>query len=933
MSDYIPASTTIDSVNHQLLFTSEGYYVVGDEMWNDVTFHTSLIYKGGTIGIAPRVYDTNMYMYLTIHNETKENGTAIGLASLDAQVTYNSYHISQVTLAPLVVGNEYRFRTEIKGTNYRIFLNDTILLNIEYPAMPKGKVGVFATAGNICKSIEVKTAFAEAWETNINAVPGAIASTQERENKDRYLFLSNPTTKELWAKQTLELNRQQTNSPFTLSFHLKGNTTVKILAMDGTVLSSHSFSTADWTPVEKSGITIAPTHTKIQVAFCVKEQEACVNHVQLEEKAFATDYIENESITAAKKREASVITYPAKDNIRGDMGSLVMWFSPGITYDGLSEFEPVLFEYGEEDPLRLSYEFGEVRFHYGDADVAYPITLTKGNWYNVVATWSSSRIRLYVNGTLIEESGNYSEVKGSTLIRIGHSIDPNKDTFYGAIDETIVLSSLLGQTEVEQIQTSIEPIANSNSMTMRATFNHAIGNFNKSIIEATLAPNYGSPVLVEKLDGTPMRKVSFFDFYTGEYRTFNEELVEYDKTYNYVEISYHDKDVDQESFQIGVEDISGHPYGAPYELRGRRLYLSLTEEEKKQLDGQYLYVTYQLEDAYTVDFNIGVPDSFRVTLGKHEGQPVKVTYEGNRFTDEKLLTMVEMNPMLNPNHEGFLYVTRNDEKVTSFRTRLTPESLPANGGSEALLVVEPLDSYGNYVSHCRLTVTSELGTIIPAYDEESVKLRDRAGRFLYRYHSPILTTEQAKGFETTDYINVIDNETGFGVQESITLTALLEKVHPLSATDTIETIAEKYGSTIEEVAYTEDMIAKVKATFGTNGTGKVINKVVEDARAYILKKRTTPGIEIKVPINYSAKHLQLNSTAIEHDRMIAHLTELLIDHMGVPVKALPEGFGRLLDFNQDGVIGIQEINWLRENRLTSALQEVYKSIISWQNTK
>ena len=60
MSDYIAATTHIDTDTSSLVFDSEGYYVVGDDKWQDITFTATIVYQGGNIGIAPRIYDTNM---------------------------------------------------------------------------------------------------------------------------------------------------------------------------------------------------------------------------------------------------------------------------------------------------------------------------------------------------------------------------------------------------------------------------------------------------------------------------------------------------------------------------------------------------------------------------------------------------------------------------------------------------------------------------------------------------------------------------------------------------------------------------------------------------------------------------------------------------------------------------------------------------------
>ncbi|MDK2600675.1 hypothetical protein QO179_24585 [Bacillus stercoris] len=563
MSDYIEASTHIDLTNQQLVFDSEGYYVVGDDKWQDITFTAKMIYNSGNIGIAPRVYDTNMFMFLSIHNETiVDTGESVAFANLGAQITYDTVSIAQQQIEPLVVGTEYIFKTEIKGTNYRIYLNDKMIFNIEYPGMSKGKIGVYSTQGNACKDIQVDSLFADGWTTNITDVPGAIVDIQELEDENKYLYISNDTKKDLYAEQIMPVIGGKS---YTLSFQYKGIGKVQIFEKDGADPKTIEYDIpyqGVWGYIYFTNV-ISTDCTKIALRFSTINDKLMVNSVQLEDKTFATDYIQNDSLIESKKRENSIITYPSKDNIKPEAGSMSIWFKPSIDYSSETLYKPVLFEYGELNPLRLSYSPGELLFEYGGGSVSYPVDLLAESWYNVTVTWRSDRIQIYYDGDLSESLGSFVSPSSSPVIRIGNSGSPEHNLFFGVIDETIVFTNILSSDEVNAMINSEDPIVDTDSMIMRATFNYAIGNFNKSVVEATLAPSYGSPVLIEKADGTAMRKVSFFDFYTGEYRTFNEELVEYDKNYDYVTISYNDKDIDQETFKVTVKDAEGIIYGDP----------------------------------------------------------------------------------------------------------------------------------------------------------------------------------------------------------------------------------------------------------------------------------------------------------------------------------------------------------------------------------
>lgn len=906
MPNYTPATVNVN--NHELHWETDGYYVFGDDQWKNIEFVATMTYRGGVIGIVPRVYADNMYMTMKVQNQEASDGTTKAFVSLSAQETYEEIHLGETIVSPLSQDQDVTFRVEIRGTNYQFYLNSIRLFNIEYAGMSRGRVGLYASSGNGCKNVEVRSAFPEGWSTNVNSVSGAIVDLQELENGNKVIHLNNPNgSMELYIRQSENVTGGQF---YTLSFQAEGSGTAKIIELNGINPKTYSLpiNSNSWTFHHLSQ-QLSADCTAVAIQFGTMAGVLKVDEVQFEQKPFATSYIHNDSTTGPSTRGNSLITFPSKNSIRTNEGSLTMWVKPALTYTG-SSYKPVLFEFGDtEDAIRLFYDNGQMKLKYGASnEVGVTVSFDANTWYGIVATWSGHRLFISVNNTEQELTGNFSMSGSSDVIRIGHSKSTSLQSFYGVVDETIVYSEILSSEQRQSWYESTESIPDAANMLMRATFNEAIGSFDKSIIEATQAPKYGSPILVEKNDGTPLKKVSFFDFYTGEYRTYNEEQIVYDGISDYLVISY--DDVDTQNFKISVRDEDGITYGDPYVLDGRRVYLTLTPEEKQKLKGRPLYVTYQLENSYTVDFNIGVPDSFRVTLGKHDGQPVKVIYEGNDFSDEKLATMVELNPMLNPNHQGFLYITRNVEPVTSFRVRISPEDLPANGGSESLVIVEPLDAYGNFVSHAKLDVSCQRGTIIPAYDPQSILLRDRAGRFLYRYRAPIIYMDQEGAFEVLDTINIVDKETGIGVQAPITLTTLQVMEHVIQPGDIAEKIALTYGTTVEEIAIENGMS-------------------VEELKAYISTNVNQP---IQIPINYSAKELRKSTDRIHQEMMIVYLLGKVTDYMNQPVKNLPAGLGDILDFNHDGLINIQEVTWLKENEGTSVIQSKYTDLKTWEQT-
>lgn len=900
-------ATTTQSAAEGLKWTTDGCVVLGDPEWQDITFLSQFVYKGGEIGILPRIYHPEMYMTLKISNiENPEDKSLKGYAQLTVQILEKEIFIGSLEVPALVVDQTYDIKVDIYRTNYRIYLNGTVIFDTEYAGMAKGQTGLYATANNLCTSAEVQSLFPDGWTSNVASVSGAIADIQEFANEDKYIYVMSPNGTEVYIEQTLPVTA---STAHTLSIDCQGVGKVKIIEVNGTAKTyTQDINQPEWGRVYFTQTTGAGT-TSVKVRICATNSSIKANKVQLEAKGFSTPYIENSSTTSKATRQRSVITYPSKGNINGPMGSISMFVKPAATYTGTA-FKPMLFEYGQTmSALRVYYDGASSKFtfKYGTQATTLAGNFDKDQWYHVVAMWSNGRISIAVNNVIQHTNGEFTFTDRSEVVRIGHTYDnATYQTFYGVIDETIVYAEYLRDEDIRAIYESPEPILDKTSMLMRATFNFAIGNFNKSWVEMTLAPKYGSPVIVEKASGKPMQKVSFFDWESGEYRTWNEEEVIYDKMFDYVVVSY--SNLDTESFKIVIRDQDGNTVGDPYKVEGNRVFLTLNDEQKIGLHNHRLYVMYQVEDSYTVDFNIGVPDSFRVNIGKHSGEPVHVTYEGNDFQDYKLATMIEMNPLLNPNHEGFLYITRNIEKVTAFRVRVTPEDLPADGVSEALLVVEPLDANGNFISHAKLIIEAGHGKIVPNFDRGSVLAKERAGRYMYRYRANLIHQSEVGRLEIEDVINIIDEQTGLGVQVPITLTTVQIITHVIDEDDTAESIALAHGSTIEDV-------------MTANGITKRA-----DLDTYI---KTHIGGGIKIPLNYLGSILRKTHHGADeevYEDYAIFIYNLFMKYMGQTENEIGGGLLELLDVDNDGKIDMGEIDWLNQNMYTKVLIDKYEEI-------
>lgn len=834
-------TSTVSTPNGDALkWDSDGYYVFGEDNWRDIEVEATFIYKDGSIGILPRFYSPYTYMYFTIGKMLYETDSELNIVEEKDMMIFSlftngdSVELGKKDLdLPLVPDEVYTLKVTITRYNYQIYVNDVLEFNIDYGGETSGNTCLYATTGNECTEISVLSTFPEGWVTNVEGINESTAYLSEASNEERSIRLENPVNAidALYAEQILTVTPGK-DIAFTSSYTGECKMVVTLLEGVQTGMTKEVFAPLQetWTRIEGSA-SIPADCTKVSIRFMVQPgKEASVKEPQLEMATSATSYIPNTSTTEPAVRTGSFLTFPAKEAIHPTHGTMSMWVRPNETYTAAVNKRYMLFQYGDTvDGIIVCGEGASISMQHGSSFVAMSnVGLTKDTWNHIAITWGEASIGLHVNGVSQYAASESLFQEESETINVGIDRYSDYEVFHGAIDDLTIYKVELNEDEVFEIFESTEAVAAVGDMTFRATFDHAIGNFQKTYVEIPNSPAYGSPVIVQKEDGTELRKVSFFDYESGEYRTWNEEEVVYYGG-DYIKVSFHH--LDTTNFRVTVMDQAGNLLGDPHTIVGDKIYLTLSEEERKKYKRKTLRVRYQLEDSYTVDFNIEAADSFRLDIAKHDGQEVEVVYEGNRYSEEKLVEMVEMNPILNPNHKGFLYITNEQKPITSFKTKITPGDLPADGLSDALIIIEPVDEIGNHVCEANLEVSAEYGVIHPNLEMESVRLRQIAGRYIYKYIAPSKFSSTKGEIENiTDKIKIIDKETGIGIEKTITLCLYDEyQITPPDATDEkaispelmgaflLEKVVEYIGQPIEalpvelrELNFTKSGVVNIK---------------------------------------------------------------------------------------------------------------------------
>jgi hypothetical protein len=767
-------SVTAGPESNVLQWDSDGYYKIGENDWNNVEIEATFIYKGGAIGLIPRYYSPYTYMYFTIGKMLYETDAELGtteeldmaLFSLftgDESVQLGTKKLS----APLVIDNEYTIKSVINRYNYQIFVNDELLFSIEYGGGVQGDACLYASTGNRCIAVSISSPFPDGWVSNVETINGATVYTSEASNEDKTIRLENPATAttDLYVEQIINLS---TNKSLVFHGRYLGECRMALRYADGiqagTEVTVQGLLGSSWARLEGKA-TADASCTQVAIRFYVAAgKEAIINDVQVEPGKAATSYIHNDSTSDDAFRVNSFLTFPANEIIHNDRGSISLWVKPDTTYNLALAKKYMIFQYG--NGISIYGENDKLYFKHGGTVQSFDgLSLQKDTWYHMVMTWDSRIVTVYLDGVNKYLAVTNPFTGEAPTINVGFDSANVYEGFNGAIDDLIIYKSVISTQSILDMKDSLTPVQDSEDITLRATFNYAIGNFQKTYVEIPNAPEYGSPIIAQKADGEVLRKVSFLDYQTGKYKTWNEEIVIYDGE-DYVPVSFDNLDVD--NFKVNITDMSGQFIGEPYTVEGKRIMMTLTDQEKMKHKGTTLRAQYQLEDSYTVDFNIEAADSFRVDIAKHDGQEIKVVYEGNRFSQEKLAETIEMNPLLNPNHQGFMYVSHTVEPVTSLRVKITPPDLIADGISDGLIIVEPVDVNGNPVCEAKLEVTATHGMIHPSLEMDSVRLRQIAGRYIYRYVSPRKTS--VSGMENIiDTIKIIDKDTQIGIERYITL--------------------------------------------------------------------------------------------------------------------------------------------------------------------
>jgi hypothetical protein len=287
----------------------------------------------------------------------------------------------------------------------------------------------------------------------------------------------------------------------------------------------------------------------------------------------------------------------------------------------------------------------------------------------------------------------------------------------------------------------------------------------------TSAPNLDAPLIVVKSDGTPLRKVSFMDSITGEYKLSNQEKIVWDRThkdgYAKFKVSYTDLDIDNfETILYNYTNVvassntpllDGKLQNGGLLIDGNTILVKVADESILYTDA-YLSILYKPNHCFIYN-----PNTNKITLDKEYEETISIYYESS--TDNYSDIDIDINPMFNSNHNGFLYLAKEDRAVAQFDIRLSKQKMKADGKSFAYINIIPLDYNGNPINSSNLTVLIDNKDYNSGYLSSLTQLG--FGEYFCIYTSPSITIPN--GVTQTKYVYITIKDGNMAVKKKIEL--------------------------------------------------------------------------------------------------------------------------------------------------------------------
>lgn len=479
------------------------------------------------------------------------------------------------------------------------------------------------------------------------------------------------------------------------------------------------------------------------------------------------------------------LTIPTKNNLHEERGSIVLTVSDFeeessmhlLTIGNIQIYLTANVEKNELNLNNMEEVLGSIEFEKEEIDI--------------VLSWERDSVwlSLYSKDLLPEVLGVIEPLERKPVFNEVLSLFEDK-YFNGVYQKISIYSQPFDRGDIGPF--NLEVFEESTEQLFHADFTQATHYDRSVILEDTFAPRNGSPILVSDDEGL-MERHFFFDEKTGSYSdSVTEEFIYLRQPYE--RISYKNVELDYKPLieAYGDDGLDFLYYGEDFYINDGQIIFNLSNEFQDYYFGCEFKIVYQISRSYNIEFNEDVPhDGYRINLTNlkvskdgelyNSTENIRVLKEGNRFEDEYLAKEIELNPLVNPQVQGFMYIDTSEQFTQAFRIRTSSQYLNGNGVDSASIMIEAIDEEGNEVLSPYLSVvvmndkgdiTSGFGDIEPVIGRQSAKARNTSGRAYYQFNAPVLTSDVRMTHKV--YIVALDRKTGIGAQYPIFIQSVRE---------------------------------------------------------------------------------------------------------------------------------------------------------------
>lgn len=209
-------------------------------------------------------------------------------------------------------------------------------------------------------------------------------------------------------------------------------------------------------------------------------------------------------------------------------------------------------------------------------------------------------------------------------------------------------------------------------------------------------PKQGSPILIEKADGTVLRKVNFFD-QDWKQTLRNTESFSGNGNQKYY-LKY--KDIDSNTVEVKLNHQVVTSYGWNQEESSITFDRAILPED-------YIEVSYILNNSFYVDMNENVAeDQAKLVFHRYaELGEVTISYEGHNSSPFYRANGIVTNPVLSHNHKGFLYITNIlDKEAKHVTINVSPKRLAVAGNEKVTVTAQVLDALDNPIPEKEVSI-------------------------------------------------------------------------------------------------------------------------------------------------------------------------------------------------------------------------------------